>query len=41
VELTKLRALDLDVADWHQITWRNACRLLGEPEIIPAPIEWR
>jgi uncharacterized protein len=39
VELTKLRALDLDVADWHQITWRNACRLLGEPEIIPALID--
>lgn len=31
VELTKLRVLGLDAASWEQITWRNACRLLGEP----------
>ncbi len=36
VELTKLRSLDLDEATWHQITWRNACHLLGEPD-APAP----
>jgi len=32
VELTKLRTLELDAACWRQITWSNACRLLGEPE---------
>lgn len=35
VELTKLRVLDLDEASWQQITWRNACRLLGEPAAVP------
>ncbi|MQA79841.1 MAG: amidohydrolase family protein [Streptosporangiales bacterium] len=32
VELTKLRTLRLDADTWERITWRNACRLLGEPE---------
>lgn len=32
VELTKLRTLELDAASRRQITWSNACRLLGEPE---------
>ncbi|HEY2762887.1 MAG TPA: amidohydrolase family protein [Pseudonocardiaceae bacterium] len=35
VELTKLRTLDLDTATWNKITWRNACRLLGEPQTLP------
>jgi predicted TIM-barrel fold metal-dependent hydrolase len=30
VELTKLRHIGLSDEDWHRITWRNACRLLGE-----------
>lgn len=34
VELTKLRILELDDASWRQITWSNACRLLGEPESL-------
>lgn len=38
VELTKLRALELDEASWRRITWRNACRLLGEPENLAEPI---
>ncbi|MGH9208005.1 MAG: amidohydrolase family protein, partial [Acidimicrobiales bacterium] len=37
VELTKLRALELDETCWQQITWRNACRLLREPDAIPEP----
>ena len=32
VELTKLRTLGLDAASWQQVTWSNACRLLGEPQ---------
>lgn len=38
VELTKLRTLDLDAASWQQITWTNACRLLGEPAAVPEPV---
>jgi predicted TIM-barrel fold metal-dependent hydrolase len=37
VELTKLRTLRLDAASWEQVTWRNACRLLGEPEHTTTP----
>jgi predicted TIM-barrel fold metal-dependent hydrolase len=37
VELTKLRVLELDEASWQQITWHNACRLLGEPVTVPQP----
>jgi hypothetical protein len=41
VELTKLRTLNLDAASWQQITWTNACRLLGEQaditETAPEP----
>jgi uncharacterized protein len=36
VELTKLRALELDETCWQQITWRNACRLLGESGAVPS-----
>lgn len=35
VELTKLRVLELDDMCWQQVTWRNACRLLGEPAAVP------
>ncbi|MFN2495439.1 MAG: amidohydrolase family protein [Pseudonocardiaceae bacterium] len=38
VELAKLRALDLDEAGWQQVTWRNACRLLGESQGAPTSI---
>jgi uncharacterized protein len=38
VELTKLRVLDLDDTCWQQITWRNACRLLGESQAVPGRI---
>ncbi|MFJ6938968.1 amidohydrolase family protein [Streptomyces sp. NPDC101132] len=31
-ELDKLRRAGFEDADWHAATWRNACRVLGEPE---------